>query len=411
MSEHPNRPRRSASARALLPTLRIPWTGARLPARARAAAAADRVPLAAHDMGPAGAVSGAVAWLARAQDCSRSADGGVARHYSLLTGWANSYPETTGYIIPTLLEAAQACSRPQLMERARRMLDWLVSIQLSGGGFQGGTIDQTPIVPVTFNTGQILIGLAAGARHFDEPRYHGAMHAAARFLRDSQDADGAWRQHRSPFAKSDDKVYETHVSWGLFEAARLAPDHGYQEAGLRQVEWAIGHQLPNGWFEDNCLNDSNAPLTHTIGYTLRGVLEAYRSSGKREFLAAALLTANALGDCLEPDGRLVGRFNRDWQPCVDYACLTGSAQIAICWFMLTEMGQDVRFAELACRANAFVRRTIQLGGDPNTAGGVKGSHPIDGEYGCFQYLNWAAKFAVDANLCELHYLGSDGVRR
>ena len=42
--------------------------------------------------------------------------------------------------------------------RARRMLDWCVAIQYPEGGFQGGKIDATPKVPVTFNTGQILLG-------------------------------------------------------------------------------------------------------------------------------------------------------------------------------------------------------------------------------------------------------------
>jgi hypothetical protein len=50
--------------------------------------------------------------------------------------------------------------------RAKRMLDFLVSIQFPNGGFQGGVIGATPIVPVTFNTGQILLGLASGVREF-----------------------------------------------------------------------------------------------------------------------------------------------------------------------------------------------------------------------------------------------------
>ena len=33
-------------------------------------------------------------------------------------------------------------------------------------------------------------------------------------------------------------------------------------------------------------------------------------------------------------------------------------------------------------------------------GQVKGSFPVDGAYGRFQYLNWACKFTVDANLLE-----------
>jgi hypothetical protein len=47
---------------------------------------------------------------------------------------------------------------------------------------------------------------------------------------------------------------------------------------------------------------------------------------------------------------------------------------------------------------------VKLEGDPGIVGGVAGSFPIDGEYGSFQYLNWAAKFAIDANLMELDAL-------
>ena len=37
---------------------------------------------------------------------------------------------------------------------------------------------------------------------------------------------------------------------------------------------------------------------------------------------------------------------------------------------------------------------------PETRGGVKGAFPVDGAYGEYEYLNWAAKFCIDANLLE-----------
>ena len=42
-----------------------------------------------------------------------------------------------------------------------------------------------------------------------------------------------------------------------------------------------------------------------------------------------------------------------------------------------------------------------MDGPEGIRGGVKGSHPVDGGYGPFEYLNWAAKFSIDANLIEL----------
>jgi hypothetical protein len=97
-------------------------------------------------------ISEALAWIGRAQDNSPSADGGVARHYCLITGWGASYPETTGYIVPTIIREAQALADTALLKRARIMLDWLVSIQMPGGGFRGGVTSDGPAVPVTFNT-------------------------------------------------------------------------------------------------------------------------------------------------------------------------------------------------------------------------------------------------------------------
>src|SRR5882762_7277039 len=65
----------------------------------------------------------ALEWLAAAQDVT--GDGGVARGYSIAwnpyfksRGWQPGYPETTGYIIPTLYEAAQHLDRPDLAARA-----------------------------------------------------------------------------------------------------------------------------------------------------------------------------------------------------------------------------------------------------------------------------------------------------
>src|SRR5262245_60610073 len=75
-----------------------------------------------------------IAWLNRAQDNSISHDGGVARHFSLLEGWSHSYPETTGYIIPTIIEYGRDTKQTEPILRARRMLDWLADIQFSNGG-------------------------------------------------------------------------------------------------------------------------------------------------------------------------------------------------------------------------------------------------------------------------------------
>jgi len=379
---------------------------ARLPREARAEARRDRRGLATHDPGPEKAIVANLEWLARAQDRSATRDGGLARHYSLVDGWGDSYPETTGYAVPTLLECHRRLARGDLESRAARMLDWLVSIQLPGGGFQGGMVNETPVVPVTFNTGQILLGLAAGVKHFGAGAYAEAMTRAADWLVKTQAEDGAWRSAPSPFAGAGDKAYDTHVAWGLLEAARVSSEERWASAGLANIDWALTLQRPNGWFASCCLNDPERPLTHTIGYVMRGVLEGHRYAGEPRYLAAVRRTADALLEVQRADGALPGRLDRNWRPAVDWSCLTGNVQVAAVWLELADLTGVAEYRAAGRRANAMVRRTIRLDAPPGIDGGVKGSFPVQGQYGRFQFLNWAAKFSIDANLLELDAAGA-----
>jgi hypothetical protein len=359
------------------------------------------------DLGTVRAIDEGVAWLGRAQDCSASADGGVARHYSLLEGWGRSYPETTGYIVPTMLAYARRCDNDEARRRAKRMLDWLVSLQLANGGFQGGKLGRLSPGAVTFNTGQILIGLASGAQEFES--YRQSMCRAADWLVHTQDADGCWRKYPTPFAAPGEKAYETHVAWGLLEAARVEPQRGYADAALANVRWSLTHQRQNGWFEACCLNDPSQPLTHTLGYALRGVVEAYRFTNDDFFLNAAHKSADGLMSAMSDDGFLPGRLRSDWGAAVPWACLTGSAQVACCWLLLYQATGDTRYRDAAFAVNRYVRRTMKIDGPLETRGAIKGSFPISGQYGAYQYLNWACKFFVDANMLELKIRQGDKV--
>jgi hypothetical protein len=377
----------------------LPGLGKISPA-ARAERHRDRLGLPTQAPSIERAVEEAINWLCRAQDHSRSQDGGVARHFNLLTGWSTSYPETTGYVVPSILAYARLRQSEGLRRRAKTMLDWLVSIQRPDGSFHGGLIDSTSLVPVAFNTGQILLGLASGVREFGE-EYRSAMCRAADWLVSIQDRDGSWRNHSSPFAVPGPKTYHTHAAWGLLEAARIEEKRPYAQAALANAHWALGLQRDNGWFDKCCLSDDSRPLTHTLGYALRGAIEAYRFSEDAAVLQACLKTADGLLRAVRADGFLPGRLLPDWSGAVSWACLTGSLQIAHCWLLLFQATGDARYHQAACAANRYVRRTMNLDGPPEIRGGIKGSFPIDAAYGRYEYLNWAAKFFIDSNLLEL----------
>src|SRR5262249_20603307 len=128
----------------------------------------------------------AVEWLKRAQGATP--DRGVARGYSVgwsfqfrRYGWGPSYPETTGYLIPTLFDCAAYLGEEDLRQRALAMADWEIAVQMSDGAVMGGTIDQPP-TPAVFNTGQVLLGWLRAYRETGADKYLKAATAAGQFL-------------------------------------------------------------------------------------------------------------------------------------------------------------------------------------------------------------------------------------
>ena len=374
----------------------------RLPVRAKLERFTDTFGPPSNDPAIEEALEVAIDWLCRAQDNSASSDGGVARHYSLIDGWASSYPETTGYIVPTLLTYSRLFRKDLIRNRAKDMLDWLTRIQMQQGAFQGSTVGHKKSgMAVAFNTGQILLGLAEGVREFGDRYSEPAQNAAAWLVR-IQDNDGCWRKFESSNVKSGEKTYHTHIAWGLFEAARVLENKIFPEAALKNINWALRFQHKNGWFQKCCLSDPLQPLTHTIGYTLRGIVEAYRYTQDKDLLEACCRSADGLITAIDMEtGWLPGRLDSNWKGTVSWSCLTGSLQISICLLLLYNFTGNKKYRAAAYAANRFVRRTMKIKGPDQIRGGIKGSYPVNGGYGAYQYLNWACKFFIDASLLEL----------
>src|SRR5215470_1410690 len=60
---------------------------------------------------------------------------GSSKGYKVGTGWLPPYRETTGYIIPTLLDLSEHLNRPELASTAERLGEWLSEVQEPSGGF------------------------------------------------------------------------------------------------------------------------------------------------------------------------------------------------------------------------------------------------------------------------------------
>ena len=350
----------------------------------------------------------AAKWLCHAQDVFE--DGGVARSFCLVynpyfgrRGWIASYPETTGYIIPTIFDYAQFSQNQEFFERAVRMADWECDVQMENGAVQGGTIDQKP-TPAIFNTGQVIFGWLRSFKETRNEKYLDAAIKAGKFLIEAQDAGGTWRKNLSDYASGQMPfyTYNTRTAWALCLLSSYIEDKRYRTAGIKNIEFALDQQLENGWFKNNCLSDPANPLLHTIAYCIRGILEVGIIENNQDFILRAKFAADALIKKLNNDGSLAGRFDKKWEPTVPWSCLTGDAQISIVWGKLYQLTNETKYFECAKKINRYLMKCqLVRNSNRNLFGGITGSYPIQGAYGRFEVLNWAVKFFLDALILEM----------
>ncbi len=345
-----------------------------------------------------------IQWLCRAQD--RVGGLGVSAGYSCIDGWLPAYPETTGYVIPTFFDYAHLSGKEEFLARARRMADGEIEIQLPSGAVQAGIYrgQQSERRPAVFNSGQVILGWCRAYRETRDERYLEAAQRAGRWLVGVQSPNGAWRLI-GPETETDLHAYDVRTAWGLLELHALVNDNRILETARRNIEWTLGQQRENGWFEHNAFFVSsdkwNQPLTHTIAYVMEGLLEAWRLLGEERCLAAVRKTADRLLRIFELRRFMAGEFDSTWRSTANYSCLTGNAQIAGVWLRMFEQTRDVRYLNAALKLNDYVKETQSLNSiHPGIRGGVKGSHPITGRYTPFTYVNWGAKFLADSLMLE-----------
>jgi hypothetical protein len=267
----------------------------------------------------------AAGWLKCAQDVT--GNGGVAGRYNLKTGWSSSYPETTGYIVPTLLKLADELQDGDFLHRAQRAIDFLLSVQLPSGAFPGGEIADNTTEPSPFNTAQIMHGLQSWTERTQDLRCRTALQRAGKWLCEIQDPSGAWTKH---YYLGLATTYSAHLTCWLAEAGAFLGDDAMLKASSRHLAWVLQHyDAEHAWFDlcgfsqqDHALRRS---VTHTIAYTLWGVLRTSEVLGSAEGKSAAETAAYAVLRRLELSRRLPGVLDYRWRPASSFACLTGNA--------------------------------------------------------------------------------------
>ncbi len=331
-------------------------------------------------------------WILKAQ----RPDGGIAAYYSLLTGYSESYPEVTGYLVPTLYDLAHATQTSSARQAAEHAAAWLMSLQMPAGAFPAGLQGSTP-QPSVFNTGQILQGLV---RAHAETRSEQTLQAAATtgdWLITVLQDDGSWSGEAAYQGVAH--TYYSMVAWALCELTRISGSPRYAVAADKNIDWVLRHFRPSAWVDGINLHGHPTYL-HFIAYVIQGILECGILRQRDDAIQAAASSAWVLLRKFETNKFLYGTYEEDFHPGRRFSCLTGNAQMSCVWLRLYEITGDLRYLNAALKMNEFLKQSLPVRGGSGVRGGVAGSDPIWGAYQPLRYISWGAKFLADALMLE-----------
>lgn len=333
-------------------------------------------------------IHAAAEWLLKSQ--SVCADGGYSHSFHFFYGWEKSYPETTGYIIPTLHKLGRLWNDSRYIQSSETALKYINSIQQQDGSFLDLNGD-----PQVFDVGQILIGLNYAAdqkmNHYSLPVHKKAVD----WLQNQQDETGAFVRNTYQGVPHS---YYSRVGAALYKAGLLLNDSIAQGSGSKNIEWVLRQQNVDGFFLLSSFSPKeDASLSHTLNYVLEGLLDYYDLTKDPVVLNAVEKNMDRFLNAMGKDGLMKARYNSKFR-CVDSSfCMTGLAQWAGNCLKLYELTNSSEYFNAAKNSLHFIKEKQFLKGQ-NTYGGIPGSEPHKAPYMKFSIPNWGQKFYIDSAL-------------
>jgi len=327
-------------------------------------------------------------------------DGGYSRKFSFISGRDRSYIETTGYIIPTLIEAGKYLNKRKYINSALKAGEWLLDVQNRDGSFS--EIDTHK--PYAFDTGQCLIGLNYLYEYTKDENYLSAARQAAYWLQENQEDDGSWKK----VAYNEEKhSYYTRVASAMYKYGMLVDDVLIKASALKNIEWVLSLQKENGYFQQSSFLEGMPAYLHTLIYILEGLLDIYEYTNDQKILDAVLLNSEKFKNInLHRDLILCSQYNEDFTCVNNERCMTGLAQWAGVTLRIFEITGDEAYKH--CAMNTLFYLKAKQIKSSTMKGAFSASIPFWGRYGWFDFVNWTNKFFIDTMLMyeklELTYL-------
>ena len=326
----------------------------------------------------------ALDWIRRSIDVHQ---GKGSSAYFSFGKWAPAYPETTGYLIETLIDY-------HLIRYAESCGQWLLTVQQPEGSFPSRYADSGQ--PSVFNTAMILFGLTRLFEETQEETYRMALRRAVDWLLAQQASDGGWPKHA--FVPGFIPSYYTRAVWGVLRANQVLNDPKGEPAMQKAMDYYAQRFQSDGTVHDWGFHPGKPAFTHTLAYTWRGFWEAGLLLKKKEWLSAVQTGMDTLTALCQKHGRLPGSLDERGHGDFSFSCLTGNVQLSLLAGRIYQHSKEPAYMQMA--RNFFQETAVRqvLLAKSSYFGGIAGSHPLWGPYQRLRYPNWGVKFFLDAYL-------------
>ncbi len=244
-------------------------------------------------------------WMLNAQ----RRDGGIAAYYSLLTGYSESYPEVTGYIVPTLYDLARATGDDALYSSGGTRNAMVAFSANTNRRFSRRTA-RSERAGICFQYRADLQGLVRAHAETRRSRDFASGSLCRRLAGQDAAADGSWSGPGAYQARAH--TYYSMVAWSLAELSARTGDDKYGNAAERNLDWVLSHLRPSGWFDGINLR-GHPNYLHFIAYVLQGVLECGRLRRRDDAVQKVAKSAWVLLRKFENNKYLPGAYETDFK--------------------------------------------------------------------------------------------------
>ncbi|MBT8191529.1 MAG: hypothetical protein KJO29_13950, partial [Bacteroidia bacterium] len=229
--------------------------------------------------------------------------------------WAKPYPETTGYLIPSLLKASVFDHKGILKNLCLKQLEYFRDLQNTDGSFASSASERKPNV---FDSAQILQGLMALYSIDGKAETRNMAEKCFHWLSSEIGADGSFSNYN--LSDAYNPLYYTRISWILMKADKSLGMEYNEKTSL-----LFEKQLENwdaDFIDKTAFYPGSTAFSHTVIYALRGLYECAIILNHKEALQKFKTSLHELLNIVVQSNGLPGQFYNSKYSSA-YTCSTG----------------------------------------------------------------------------------------